>query len=68
MAGIEAYPTSHPSVKCFLEGAKRKLARPVRPKSHCPLVRCRLAIADHFASSNSLSDLCFLLCSFSRFR
>ena len=67
MAGIEAYPTSLPSVKSFLEGAKRKLARPVRPKNHCPLKRCRPAIADH-VSNNSLSDLSFLLCSFSRFR
>ena len=67
MVGIEAYPTSHPSVKSFLEGAKRKLARPVRPKNHCPLERCRPAIADH-VSNNSLSDLRFLLCCFSRFR
>ena len=61
VAGIEAYPTSHPSVKSFLEGAKSKLARPVRPGSHCPLKRRMQAIADH-VSSNSLCDLCFFCC------
>ena len=29
MAGIEACPVSHPLVKFALEGAKRRLARPV---------------------------------------
>ena len=34
MAGIEACPVSHPFkfVKFALEGAKRRLARPVQPK------------------------------------
>ena len=59
MAGIEACPVSHPLVKFALEGAKRKLARPVQPKE--PLsVSTVQAIAAHFASSVSLSDLRFL--------
>ena len=32
MAGIEACPVSHPLVKFALEGAKRRLARPIQPK------------------------------------
>ena len=59
MAGIEACPVSHPLVKFALEGAKRRLARPVQPKE--PLsVSTVQAIATHFASSASLSDLRFL--------
>ena len=59
MAGTEACPVSHPLVKFALEGAKRRLARPVQPKE--PLsVSTVQAIATHFASSASLSDLRFL--------
>ena len=59
MAGIEACPVSHPLEKFALEGAKRRLARPVQPKE--PLsVSTVQAIAAHFASSDSLSDLRFL--------
>ena len=61
MAGIEACPVSHrhPLVKFALEDAKRRLARPVQPKQ--PLsVSTVHAIATHFASSVSLSDLRFL--------
>ena len=59
MAGIEACPVSHPLVKLALGGAKRRLARPVQPKE--PLsVSTVQAIATHFASSASLSDLRFL--------
>ena len=58
MAGIEACPVSHPLVKFALEGAKRRLARSVQPKE--PLsVSTVQAIAAHFASSDSLSDLAF---------
>ena len=32
MAGIKACPVSHPLVWFALEGAKRRLARPVQPK------------------------------------
>ena len=46
-------------VWCSLEGAKSRLARPVQPKE--PLsVGTVQAIATHFASSASLSDLRFL--------
>ena len=49
----------YPLVKFALEGAKRRLARPVQPKE--PLsVSTVQAIATHFASSASLSDLRFL--------
>ena len=59
MAGIEACPVTHPLVKFALEGAKRRLARPVQPKE--PLsVSTVQAIATHFASRASLADLCFL--------
>ena len=65
MAGIEACPVSHPSVKFALEGVKRRLARPVQPKE--PLsVSTVQAIATHFASSATLSDLRFIINSFSR--
>lgn len=59
IAGIEACPISHPLVKSALEGAKRKLARPVQPKERLS-VRTVRAIADHYASSNSFSDVRFL--------
>ena len=58
MTGIEACPVSHPLVKFALEGTTRP-ARHVQPKE--PLsVSTVQAIAMHFASSSSLSDLCFL--------
>ncbi|CAH3182578.1 unnamed protein product [Porites lobata] len=53
MAGFEACPVSHPLVKFALEGAKRRLARPVQPKE--PLsVSTVQAMATHFASSGML--------------
>ena len=59
MAGLEVCPVNHPLVKSSLEGAKRKLARPVRPKE--PLsVDTVQAIADFYVSSNSLATLRFL--------
>ena len=59
MAGIEACPVSHSLVKLALEGAKRRLARPVQSME--PLsVSTVQAIATHFASSALLSDLRFL--------
>ena len=57
--GIEACPVSHPLVKFALQGAKRRLARPVQLKE--PLSVSNVpAIATHFASIASLSDLRFL--------
>ena len=59
MTGLEECPVNHPLVKSSLEGAKRKLARPVRPKE--PLsVDTVQAIADFYVSSNSLATLRFL--------
>ena len=59
MAGIETCPVSHPLVKFALEGAKRRLARPVQPKE--PLsVSTVQAIVVHFTSCASLSNLRFL--------
>ncbi|XP_015749795.1 PREDICTED: uncharacterized protein LOC107329637 [Acropora digitifera] len=52
-------PTSHPLVKSSLEGARRKLARPVQPKE--PLsVDTVCGIADHYISSSSLAVIRFL--------
>ena len=59
MAGLEIYPVNNPLVKSSLEGAKRKLARPVRPKE--PLsVDTVQAIAEFYVSNNSLATLHFL--------
>ena len=59
MAGLEICPVNNPLVKSSLEGAKRKLARPVRPKE--PLsVDTVQAIAEFYVSSNSLATLRFL--------
>ena len=59
MAGLEICPANHPRVKSSLEGAKRKLVRPVPPKE--PLsVDTVQAIAEFYVSSNSLGTLWFL--------
>ena len=58
MAGIEACPVSHPLVKFALEGAKRRLARPVQPKEPLSVSTVQV-IATHFGLSTSLSDLLF---------
>ena len=53
LAGIVDCPTSHPLVKSSLEGARRKLARPVQPKEPLSVdTVCR--ITDHYISSSSL--------------
>ncbi|XP_022783644.1 uncharacterized protein LOC111324364 [Stylophora pistillata] len=59
MAGLEICPANHPLVKCSLEGAKRKLARPVCPKEPLSVVALQ-AIAECYVSSNSLATLRFL--------
>ena len=59
MAGIEACRFSHPLVKFALEGAKRRLADLISLRSRGQLTPLQ-AIATHFASSASLSDLRFL--------
>ena len=59
LAWIVDCPTSHPLVKSSLEGARRKLARPVQPKEPLPVdTVCR--IADHYISSSSLAVIRFL--------
>ena len=60
MAGLVSCPVSHPLVKSALEGAKRKLARPVCPKE--PLsVDTVQAIANFYSSDVSLAVLLFFL-------
>ena len=60
MAGLVSCPVSHLLVKSALEGAKRKLARPVRPRE--PLsVDTVQAMANFHSSNVSLAVLCFLL-------
>ena len=51
-------PTGHPHVKSSLEGARRKLARPVQPKE--PLSVDTVArIADYYISSSALAVIRF---------
>ena len=50
MAGLVSCPVSHPLVKSALEGAKRKLALPVRPKE--PLSVETVKAIDNFYSSD----------------
>ena len=56
MAGIEACTVSLPLLKLALKGPKSRLARPVQPKEQMSVSTIQ-AIATHFASSASLSDL-----------
>ena len=49
MAGLVSCPVSHPLVKSALEGAKRKLALPVRPKEPLSVDTVK-AIADFYSS------------------
>ena len=59
MAGLVSCPVSHLLVKSAPEGAKRKLARPVRPKE--PLsVDTVQAMANFHSSDVSLAVLRFL--------
>ena len=67
LAGIVESPTGHPLVKSSLEGARRKLARPVQPKE--PLSIDTVArITGHYISSSSLAVIRFLFYYFSWFR
>ena len=59
LAGIVECPTSHPLVESSLEGARRKLARPVQPKEPLSL-DVVLRIADHYILSGSLAVIRFL--------
>ena len=59
MAGLVSCPVSHPLVKSALEGAKRKLARPVRPKEPLSVDTVK-AITNFYSSDVSLAVLRFL--------
>ena len=64
MAGLVSCPVSQPLVKSALEGAKRKLARPVRPEE--PLsVGIVQAIVNFYSLNVSLAVSQF--CSYCRF-
>ena len=56
MAGLVSCPVSHPLVKSALEGAKRKLALPVRPKEPLSVDTVK-AIANFYSSDVSLAVL-----------
>lgn len=60
MAGLEICPANHPLVKSSLEGAKRKLARPVNPKELLSVDTLQ-AIAECYIASNSLATLSFFV-------
>ena len=59
LADIEESPTGHPFVKSSLEGARRKLARPVQPQDHLS-VDTVLRIVGHYTCSSSLAVIRFL--------
>ena len=59
MAGLELCPVSHPLVKSALQGVKRKLARPVRPKEPFSVDSVQV-IANFYTSDDSLAVLRFL--------
>ena len=64
---VESPTTGHPLVKSSLEGARRKLARPVQPKE--PLsIDTVSRITGHYISSSSLAVIRFLFYYFSWFR
>jgi hypothetical protein len=58
MAGL-APPTDHPLVKSCVEGAKRKLGRPVKPKEPLSL-ELAVRACDEYIGGASLCDLRFL--------
>ena len=56
---MERCPTDHLLVKSSLEGARRKLGRPINPKE--PLsIDLLLVITEHYSSSDSLIHIRFL--------
>ena len=60
LAGMDS-PTIHPLVKGIVEGARRRLARPVQPKKllkHDSIAEITLSLN---SASASLADICFLL-------
>ena len=59
LAGLDACPPDHPFVRSTLEGARRRLARPVQPKDPLRWETVR-EIAQRYSASNSLADIRFL--------
>ena len=59
LAGLDGCPTDHPFVKSTLEGARRRLARPVQPKDPLRLETVR-EIAPRYSASDRLADIRFL--------
>ena len=58
-AGIQDCPTNNPIVKSSLEGAKRRLSRPVQPKQ--PLTLDLVTkLCERYCCSSSLADIRFL--------
>ena len=59
LAGIECCPTNHPLVKSSLEGDRRKMGRPSKPKEPLPIDLLQV-ITEHYSSSGSLAHIRFL--------
>ena len=59
MGGLTESPTDHPLVKMTLDGAKRSLSKPIKPKEPLPLSLIQ-DIALRFSSDNALSVIRFL--------
>ena len=59
LAGIECCPTDHPLVQSSLEGARRKLGRPFKPKEPLPIDLLQVN-TEHYSSSESLAHVRFL--------
>ena len=61
LAGIVDYPSSHPFDKSSLEGARRKLARPVQPKELIIIFLAVLSLSFVFFSFSWLASLGFFV-------
>ena len=59
LAGLSESPTDHPLVKMAVEGAKRSLAKPIKPKEPLSL-RLIQDIARHYQSTSTLAVVRFL--------
>ena len=59
LAGLSESPTDHPLVTMVVEGVKRSLAKPIKPRE---LMSLRLIqdIAHHYQSTNTLAVVRFL--------
>ena len=59
LAGIDCCPADHPLVKSSLEGSRRKLGRPIKPKEPLPIDLLQV-ITEHYSSSGSLAHIRYL--------